>query len=473
MIDRHELEWLARRASKGQQNPLLARRANEITMPPIASIFLDFNLPNAATWFYLSLILVVGLFFKFGRFFSTRNFDILSLYLLVPGFLLLQEGNKSHSDSLTFFGYLWLTIGSLWFFARCLWDLTLVGRPAIGTNLNLAGLAWMAAALFACMVPIAARLPAELQQPVGTRTMALDVLDKASNQTVDEFQKQLSGTDHRDDVLTRFWVERAVALLCHLAVIAALVLIGAIHFQNTTAGMAAATLYMLLPYTAYHVGQAHHVFPAALLMWAIYCYRRAWLSGLFARLGRGNLLLSRTDAADLVKFLSQRGNAALHHGVCPDRRSEPRIDRRRSVVGRQFGRKSALGAASAGMATVEIGWPAFDLVRHSRGVSVARVHPLCGIYHHDIVLAVAEESGHLVALSAAALIGIQFWYADHGGEYVLWYLPLMVLMVFRPNLADRYPPPQEPLPTWPSRSARRIADWVANRIQPTDPAVKV
>ena len=55
-------------------------------MRPFASIFLDFALPNAATWFYFSLLLAVGLFFKFNRFFSVRNFDILSLYLIVPGF---------------------------------------------------------------------------------------------------------------------------------------------------------------------------------------------------------------------------------------------------------------------------------------------------------------------------------------------------------------------------------------------------
>ena len=33
-----------------------------------ASIFLDFDLPNATSWFYLSLLLAVALFFKFSRF---------------------------------------------------------------------------------------------------------------------------------------------------------------------------------------------------------------------------------------------------------------------------------------------------------------------------------------------------------------------------------------------------------------------
>src|SRR5262249_22909571 len=52
-----------------------------------------------------------------------------------------------------------------------------------------------------------------------------------------------------------------------------------------------------------------------------------------------------------------------------------------------------------------------------------------------------KNLAHLLALSAALLIGIQFWYAEQGGVYVLWYLPLLLLLVFRPNLADRRPLP--------------------------------
>ena len=42
--------------------------------------------------------------------------------------------------------------------------------------------------------------------------------------------------------------------------------------------------------------------------------------------------------------------------------------------------------------------------------------------------------GNLIALSAALLIGIQFWYAHMGGVYILWYLPLLILVVFRPSV---------------------------------------
>ena len=55
------------------------------------SVFLDFNLPNATTWFYFSGLLAVALFFKFTRLLSVRNWDVLSLFLLVRGLLLLLE----------------------------------------------------------------------------------------------------------------------------------------------------------------------------------------------------------------------------------------------------------------------------------------------------------------------------------------------------------------------------------------------
>src|SRR5207237_674912 len=50
-----------------------------------------------------------------------------------------------------------------------------------------------------------------------------------------------------------------------------------------------------------------------------------------------------------------------------------------------------------------------------------------------------KNLAQVIALSAALLVGIQFWYADQGGVYVLWYLPLLLLLVFRPNLEERRP----------------------------------
>src|SRR5215831_15323018 len=112
-------------------------------------IFLDFNLPNATTWFYFSALLAMALFFKFSRFLSVRNWDVIALFLLVPGLLLLREPGQQT------LGYVWLFGGSAYFLIRCLLDLTLVQRPALAPNLNLGGLAWMAGTLFICLVAVA------------------------------------------------------------------------------------------------------------------------------------------------------------------------------------------------------------------------------------------------------------------------------------------------------------------------------
>src|SRR5437660_12541725 len=60
-----------------------------------ASIFFDFNLPNATTWLYFSFLLAVALFFKFSRLLSVRNWDVVTVFLLVPGLLLIQEARPS------------------------------------------------------------------------------------------------------------------------------------------------------------------------------------------------------------------------------------------------------------------------------------------------------------------------------------------------------------------------------------------
>jgi len=178
------------------------------------SIFFDFNLPNSTTWFYFSWLLAMALFFKFSRLLSVRNWDVVTLFLLVPGLLFLQEGRPNlHgaennpalaaarlvADSssgvlagpvlglgglgavfragdptlaptpwLTI-GYLWLLCGSGYFLVRCLLDLALVQRPALAPNLSFGGLAWLGGALFICLVAVAFR---QSDRPPATEASA-------------------------------------------------------------------------------------------------------------------------------------------------------------------------------------------------------------------------------------------------------------------------------------------------------------
>jgi hypothetical protein len=48
-----------------------------------------------------------------------------------------------------------------------------------------------------------------------------------------------------------------------------------------------------------------------------------------------------------------------------------------------------------------------------------------------------KNLGTLMSCSAAVMLGTQFWHAGGGGLYMGWYLPLLLLTIFRPNLEDR------------------------------------
>ena len=49
----------------------------------------------------------------------------------------------------------------------------------------------------------------------------------------------------------------------------------------------------------------------------------------------------------------------------------------------------------------------------------------------------AEEPRHAAELFGGGDAGAQFWHPNEGGLYLAWYLPLLILTIFRPNLEDR------------------------------------
>jgi hypothetical protein len=432
-------------------------------MPLAESIFLDFHLPNAATWFYLSLVLAVALFFKFSRFLSVRNWDVITMFLLVPGLLLRVEARSDSTNPetgmsgsqastgtaepasaaanrLLWYAYLWLLCGSAYFLVRCLLDLTLVRRPALSPNLNMSGMAWLGGALFICLVLVALRQPAQGQEGPGRRSTARELAPEAIASILPETE----GGEGSEATL--FWVQRALAIACHLAIVTALVLSGWRHFQDVPAGMAAAVFYLLLPYTAYHFGQWHHVWPTALLVWAVAAYRWPVVAGVLLGLAAGTVCFPVLVFPLWLSFYWRRGA-------------------RRFAAG--FALSAALALAVMAWALSRDGSLAHNLDvalrlsdwqpwREPSGESFWT--RIAGAWAYRIPVFIAylafvlttafwpmpKNLAQVIALSAAVLIGIQFWYGDQGGVYVLWYLPLLLLLVFRPNLADRQPPPITP-----------------------------
>jgi hypothetical protein len=445
-------------------------------MSTFASIFFEFNLPNATTWFYFSLLLAVALFFKFTRLLSVRNWDVLTLFLLVPGLLLLQEANSSvpadafdlgnsglrieappTAEQLLWWGYLWLLCGSAYFLVRCLLDLALVRRPALSPNLNQSGLAWLGAALFICLVAVAIRGPVGQPGTVGRQSATVTETQRRA----EVFVKQEIATAGLTGSSVAFWVERISAMLCHAAVVVGLALIGWRHFQDPHAGVAVATFYLLLPYTAFHVDQVHHVLPAALLVWAVAAYRRPTCSGFLLGLAAGTGYFPALLLPAWLSFFWKRG------------------------AGR-FAGAFVLAAGLCLVVMASILWTDGDLARSVQStLTLSEWQPWKPVppdmkgfwtgvhwaYRLPVFIAYLafvagtlfwpwpKNLAQLIALSAAVVLGVQFWFADQGGVYVLWYLPLLLLLMFRPNLADREAVPIPAETDW----TIRFRGWLASR----------
>lgn len=437
------------------------------------SIFLDFHLPNSATWFYFSLVLAVALFFQFARLLSLRNWDLLALFLFAPGFLLIQEANSveaaappkpqrvEENDPPTahdraarerLVGYVWLLAASGWWFARCLVDVVATKRPLPTPNLSPAGLAWFGCALLLCLGAVTYTRTEDPWGAVGRRPAALAGVEQGATAVVR--QTQAAGPD---DV--RVWVERTFAVGCHAAIIVALVLIGVRIFQDAATGIAAAVLYLLVPYTAYFVGQVHHVWPAALLLWAIFAYRTPLVAGGLLGLAAGTTFFPLVLVPAWLQFYRGRGAGRFALGAA-------------GAGGVSFAVTLAL-VLFTGFST-EGYWSPAHLEEWQpwrvpttdsiwTGAHWAYRLPIFIVYVAFVGVSLTwppvRNLGDLIAVSAAVLIGIQFWHADRGGLYVLWYAPLLVLVVLRPNLSELRASEPRPFPGFVGRAGR----WVRAR----------
>jgi hypothetical protein len=454
-----------------------------VAMPAPITVFLDFKL-SGTTWFYCSLILAVGLFFKFGRLLSVRNWDVISLFLLVPGLLLLQEAQsrdkeavKRHetpeagdngtalaaqAEKLRGIAYVWLLCGSGYFLLRCFVDLALVRRPALGANLSFGGLAWLGVALFVCLVSVAARAPEESSNLVGKKPAPVAEMERR----VETVAGDVAGSE------TRFWVERGLAIGCHLAIVTGLIVIGWRHFQDVYTGLAAATFYLLLPYTALHVGQLHHVWPIALLVWAAAAYRLPTVAGLFLGLAAGSVYFPVLVFPLWLNFYWKRGAGrfALFFSLAASLSL--------TVVGLVMwleGNLSANLESALKLSDWQV-WRPPTTEGFWKGVQWAYRIPVFIAYLAMVITTAIWPSpknlAHVLALTAAVLIGIQFWYADQGGLYVLWYLPLLLLLVFRPNLTERRPLTIAPETDWVAGLSRRLGRLTRRLFRAPEPLVR-
>jgi hypothetical protein len=232
-------------------------------------------------------------------------------------------------------------------------------------------------------------------------------------------------------------VAKTMSISSHLAVVLALMAIGYWHFENIKMGIGAAALYLMLPYTAQMTGHVDHVLPAALLLWAIVWYRRPALAGILIGLAFSVFYYPLFLIPLWISFYWQRGLARFVAGllgaIAVMVLSVVLVSKDLASFWLKFQPMFALWIpVTSGLKGIwGLGWdPWYRLPVIAGCVALAGGFAIWPSH---------KNLGTLLSCSAAMMVAVQFWhgYGDGGGMYMAWYLPLLLMTVFRPNLEDR------------------------------------
>ena len=417
------------------------------------------------TWFYLSLLLIVAVLFRFGRIWSLRNMDLVLLLSLSPGLLLVREQPT--------FGYSWLFTVTGLLLIRLFCDGLFTRRPRLEPNLNAAGLAFLGVASFMLLMTKAITEPppastmetvrrsSELLSGRGTSTtkdsakagpvapivaVPVTAVSSAAVASVDE---SLPVPSETRDVLAA----KTLAVLSHFFVVAALFVIGRYHFNDTRSGVAMATIYLLLPCTSYDVGNVNHVLPAALIAWAFVFYTRPMIAGSLMGMACGSLFFPVFLLPLWASFYSRWGRirfclaliliAAVvmaRFAFIPSDQNSVDLS---SIPGSVY--HQTIDAISLSIIPILNQDPDASGFWNSQN----RVYLIPVFVAYLVILLLLtifprkKTMEHLMAHSTALIVGIQFWYPREGGIYLLWYLPLLLMVAMRPRLAHLRLPDQQ------------------------------
>ena len=467
----------------------------------MSEILFQYQKVNPTTWVYLSSLLMLGLYFQFNRFWSVRNLDLVLLILLAPGLLMVNQARqvsggqivaqppvvaplespaavrpdaaKAEATTLTaaavpapapltpqqtaYVGYLWLFGVSLVWLVRLLIDPTLIRRPLLEPNATKGCLLFLGCSLFVFLmanVITSDATPDDLKAAAAANSLLAGQDNSQQADKPEQYDRYGPGyyllnavpsiPTHpfiRGDrpVSGRAFelVAKTMAISSHLAVVIALIVIGYWHFENVKMGIGAALLYLMLPYTAQMTGHVDHVLPAALLLWAVVLYRRPALAGIFIGLATSVVYYPLFLLPLWISFYWQRGLARFVLGVLGSIAvmvsslafvsSDPMSFwmKLRQMFALWWPKIEGLHGIW------ELGWdPWFRLP----------IIALCGVLAVGLAIWPAHKNlGTLLSCSAAMMVSVQFWhgFGDGGGMYMAWYLPLLLMTVFRPNLEDR------------------------------------
>ncbi|MEM8679150.1 MAG: hypothetical protein AAGF97_07350 [Planctomycetota bacterium] len=445
----------------------------------MSNFLFEYHPISPTTWVYLSSLVAIGMFFKFGRLWSLRNLDLLMLLAFSPGLLLIYYGYQTQpaepvservasedsardgpeeeeispaaqsANGVKAFGYFWmLGCAGLWLI-RMILDPMLVRRPMLNPNVTVGGLAFLGISLFIFLMANV------IASPSSNEASTMEGKPVRMDHLIELRQEAGPGYTILNQLPPS--AVKTLAILSHLAIAVGLILIGHRHFNNTANGFGAAMLYLLLPYTSQMTGRLDHFVPAAFMIWAVLCYRRPLLSGLSLGVACGCVYCPLFLLPLWISFYWKRGLRRFVAGV---------------VIA-----LTAMSTALVFMPSAEGFWS--DL-RRMFGVLRPTMQGLQGVWDPDVggfnpvyripliavvaVLALSlalwparKNLGTLISASAAVLLACQFWIGWGGGLYLAWFIPLVLLTVFRPNLENRVAQDVIHAPWFAKRKPRLLA----------------
>ncbi|MDR3110928.1 MAG: hypothetical protein LBU65_14765 [Planctomycetaceae bacterium] len=483
------------------------------------------------TWFFVSSLIIVAAFFKFNRFLSIRNIDVVGLILLTPGQLLLAMKNDQS-------GYNWLLWIACIFCVRMFYDIIMVRRPLLEPNLTPGGLVFACVALFAFLIAsvainrgeqidslrtvrleqmltvmvtssenqslelhsvepgyppfwalarrtqllvlpsqqirheivdepvytslfslkptrprnrvkpsqpltlsqpqehdLLAPLPASIPNTITTET-TLDRSD-SDDQIVYESNADIELTEQHQESVTRnhFAIPLiTVSVLGHLFIVLGLIFVGHCHFGSIRTGIACAMLYLLVPYTNQMIARPDHVIPAAAIVWAFVVYRRPFFAGMLISAASVLVFYPIFLLPLWFSFYWKRGWVRFLIGIVASIviliAVLPAFPESRVHFGEHLYR---IIGGTAFTTTHPNGFWQFHNPIYRIPVIAAFLVVCTGLF----LWPTHKHLATLLSCSALIMLGVQLWQPHEGGLFIAWYLPLVILTIFRPNLEDR------------------------------------
>lgn len=403
---------------------------------------------SQGTWLYYSFLLIIALFFKFNRLWSLRNVDLLLILSISPGLFFIRKGD----DVL---GYSCLFFVSMLLLTRLLSDGWFKRRPRLDQNLNVSGMVFLG---ISALVFLAAKTATEPPPQVAVKTIQrgqdmLDRVDKIRGQEVKGLPGPTvatlaMGSQALSDAVVRGESElqlqqiaiRIMSMLAHLAVITGLIFVGHRQFGDVQLGIAMSLLYLLLPCTAFDIHRAHLVIPSALIVWAFAAYRKPVISGSLIGMACGAVFFPVFLLPIWMMFYRKRGIWKFTASL--------------AITGLLLISTLILTSANTTsfhnqlLGTIDLEMFSFQQTSESgfwtsisdNGYYRIPVFVCFVIMLVLMTLRARKNLEELIADSAAIVVGTQFWYTTTGGVYILWYLPLLLLVIFRPRLTHLVPP---------------------------------